>query len=53
MKTWLFRLTGWKIFRPRRAPWGESTALWTDGDWRWFRRFNAPMGHLKITVTKG
>jgi hypothetical protein len=48
MKVWLFRKTGWKILRPTRAPWGEATDLWTDGDWRWFRRFNAPMGFLCV-----
>lgn len=48
--TWLFRLTGWKIFRPARAPWGEATDLWTEGDWRWFRRYQAPVGYLKTGI---
>jgi len=37
MRTWLYRLTGWAVFRPRRTPWGESTELWTDIDWWWYR----------------
>lgn len=44
---WLYRKTGWKFLRPDRAPWGESTALWTEGDWNWFRRYNAPTGFLR------
>lgn len=39
MKTWFYKLTGWRFLRPSRAPWGESTSLWTEGDWRWFRRY--------------
>ena len=46
MKWFLFRLTGWKILRPCRAPWGEDTRLWTRTDWIWARRFNAPVGYL-------
>lgn len=36
MTSFLYRLTGWRIFRPSRTPWGESTALWSDVDWDWF-----------------
>jgi len=43
----LFKLTGWKLLRPSRAPWGEDTGLWSEGDWRWARRFDAPQDHLK------
>jgi hypothetical protein len=38
MRTFLYRLTGWRLFRPRRAPWGESTDLWSEIDWDWFHR---------------
>lgn len=37
LQCWLHYYMGWKIFRPRRVSWGESTAFWTDRDWEWFR----------------
>jgi hypothetical protein len=36
MTALLYRLTGWRIFRPSQTAWGESTALWSDVDWEWF-----------------
>jgi hypothetical protein len=33
----LHKVTGWKWARPKRAPWGESTVLWTEEDWKWAR----------------
>lgn len=39
MRIWLFRMTGWKIFRPARTRWGEATDLWTEADWRWFQLY--------------
>lgn len=38
MTAFLYRLTGWRIFRPSRTPWGESTSLWSDVDWDWYHR---------------
>lgn len=35
--TRLYLRYGWRIFRPRMAPWGESTAFWSELDWTWFR----------------
>lgn len=35
----LYRLTGWRIFRPARAAWGESTAHWLPVDWDWYYRY--------------
>lgn len=37
MTALLYRLTGWRIFRPLRTKWGESTELWSDVDWNWYR----------------
>lgn len=36
----LYRITGWRIFRPRKTSWGESTDLWSDVDWMWFEERN-------------
>lgn len=38
MRMFLYRLTGWRLLAPGRTPWGESTALWTDVDWNWYRQ---------------
>ena len=27
-----------RLERPRMMPWGESTELWSDVDWAWYRR---------------
>ena len=35
---WLYWLTRWKIFRPERTEWGESTELWSEVDWIWFEK---------------
>lgn len=40
LMTWCFQHTGWKIFRPVRAPWGEDTTQWFEQDWRWFRTYD-------------
>lgn len=37
--------------RPRRAPWGEETSLWTEGDWDWFYGKRL-LGPEEITPTK-
>lgn len=39
----LYRLTGWRIFAPRRTQWGENTAQWSEVDWDWFNRQPRPV----------
>src|SRR4051812_49026173 len=51
--TWLFQLTSWRVFRPKRAPWGESTSLWTDGDWRWFRTYEPDIPETIVWLGTG
>ena len=41
---WLYRLTGWGIFRPSHTEWGECTELWSEVDWDWYRRRDPTLG---------
>jgi hypothetical protein len=50
MLTKLFRLTGWRMFRPRRAPWGESTHLWSNEDWKWFREIGSTYSASSVII---
>jgi hypothetical protein len=43
----LYIITGFRVFRPRRTPWGELTKFWTDRDWEWFRIYGRGMGRSR------
>ena len=48
----LFKLTGWKLLRPARTPWGEQTNLWTEADWEWFRTYQPGAGVSPLTANE-